>query len=268
MKKLLFILIINCCLFFTACSRTENPVTPISKPPADINWVKTGLDSNTVISIFQTDNGKILAGTNFGLFASLDSGFTWQKVDQFPSSAAVTCFKKIDQNNIIARTNGKGLYITSDNGKSWLNAGSENLNVTAIEVNNEGEIFAATRGKGIYCSSGIYSPWQSVDETFSAQTFSSLLIIDNNVLFAGGTGVYRSTDNGINWEIKNKGLGNWSVQSLTTNKLGNIYAGTDNGGFFISGDKGENWAKSNNGLTNTEITCLALNTQGHIFAGT
>ena len=52
------------------------------------------------------------------------------------------------------------------------------------------------------------------------------------------------------------------------NEKGNIYAGTDLGGFFISSDKGETWNKSNEGLTNIELTSLATNSSAHIFAGT
>jgi photosystem II stability/assembly factor-like uncharacterized protein len=117
-------------------------------------------------------------------------------------------------------------------------------------------------------SSALSESWSTVNPDFKDQTFLSLLISPQNGIFAGGTGVYSSKDNGITWELKNNGLGNWSVYSLVQDENGYIDAGTDMGGFFQSKDNGNNWLKLNNGLTNTEVLSLAISKSGLIFAGT
>ena len=268
MKTVLHTLLICLVLILTGCSEPGNAVSPVIRTPADIYWIPLGLDSNMVVSVFETYNGNILAGTNYGLFISPDSGSTWRKVTQSISTSIVTGFASYQNNTILACTSGKGVFISSDDGNNWLNSGLQNVYISALAVNNSGKIFAATRGNGIFISDSINGSWEPANPDFSAQIFSSLLITKNNIIFAGGTGVYRSDDNGNHWSLKNNGLGYWSVQSLITDATGNICAGTDNGGYFRSADYGENWTKLNEGLTNTEITCLAKNSAGHIFAGT
>ncbi len=146
-----------------------------------------------------------------------------------------------------------------DNGDNWQYIGLKNINITSIAVSSHGNIFAGTRGNGIFILSSLNKEWIIADPALNYQTFSSLLVKSENIVFAGGTGVFRSDDNGKYWNLKNKGLGNWPVYSLILDKRGNIDAGTDNGG---------SWINSNEGLTNTELTSLAINDIGHIFAGT
>jgi photosystem II stability/assembly factor-like uncharacterized protein len=144
----------------------------------------------------------------------------------------------------------------------------QSYNITSITVSNSGKIFVGTRGNGIFVAGGLNQNWQQANISFQLQTFPSLLVTYNNIIYAGGSGVYRSIDDGKSWVQKNQGLGNWSVQSLIVDNFGNICAGTDNGGFCVTSNNGETWSKLNNGLTNLEVTSLAMNNQGHIFAAT
>jgi photosystem II stability/assembly factor-like uncharacterized protein len=266
LKKIYHLVIILICITIFGCSENDNSISTFSPPP-DLYWIPSGLDSNIVLSFYRTPPGDFLAGTNYGLFVSPDSGTTWN-LNHNISSAAVTSFITYKDSGILAGTSGGGVYISYDNGENWSGAGLQGIVITALAVDPGGKIFAATRGRGIYAADSIGSSWIIVDPSFNASTFSSLLITTDNIIFAGGTGVYRSGDNGLSWILKNNGLGNWSVQSLIEDKAGFIDAGTDNGGFFRTGNNGESWTKLNNGLTNTEITTLALNSSGHIFAGT
>jgi hypothetical protein len=92
----------------------------------------------------------------------------------------------------------------------------------------------------------------------------------NGNIFAGiyGGGVFRSTNNGDNWNPVNTGLINPDVFALAINSNGHIFAGTIGGGVFRSTDNGDNWNPINTGLTNTSIVTLAINDVGIIFAGT
>jgi len=77
----------------------------------------------------------------------------------------------------------------------------------------------------------------------------ALAIIGNNV-FAGtdGGGVYKSMNNGANWDAMNIGLGNDNVTTFVVSDS-NLYAGTFNG-VFLKTINGTNWISDNNGLTN------------------
>lgn len=267
MKKIISTIIVILSMYFNHCSSiVEDDNKPITQA-VDIVWTKTGLDSCWIYSMIFMDNGDLFAGTNYGLFFSTDGGINWNIASQF-LFGTVTCFYKHSTGRVFAGTPGNGLFTSSDNGLTWNDLGLSNYNISSIAVSNSGNVFVGTRGSGIFISNGLNQDWRQADANFRFETFPSLLTTYNNIIYAGGTGVYRSVDNGKSWFKKIQGLGNWSVQSLILDKYGNVCAGTDNGGFFITSNNGENWTKFNNGLTNTEITSLAINNQGHIFAGT
>ncbi len=85
------------------------------------------------------------------------------------------------------------------------------------------------------------------------------------VLFAGssGGGVYRSTDDGANWEPVNNGLPGLIVWALAGNDS-LVFAGTHENGLFISSNAGTSWAPT--GLIDTTVLALALS-DSNLFAG-
>ena len=87
---------------------------------------------------------------------------------------------------------------------------------------------------------------------------------DNCVHDQGGSGVFRSTDNGIYWTQVNSGLTDTNVASLYANGT-NLFAGTYSG-LFRSTNNGTNWVPAGLGLTSTPV-CFA-GSEGKLFAGT
>jgi photosystem II stability/assembly factor-like uncharacterized protein len=75
--------------------------------------------------------------------------------------------------------------------------------------------------------------------------------IQSNILYVGtGSGVFKSTDYGANWQGVNAGLPRSYIRALAINpKNPNIiYASTIGTGIFKSIDGGENWTLSSNGI--------------------
>lgn len=112
------------------------------------------------------------------------------------------------------------------------------------------------------------SPWEQIHNgmgsNYSVKTFTTL----GNYIFAGTTsnGVYKSTNNGINWTSVNSGLTNQNVLSLTTNN-NNLYAGTSGGGIYQSTNNGDYWVAVSNGLGNNTVNAL-LSKGTSIYSGT
>ncbi len=121
---------------------------------------------------------------------------------------------------------GEDLFITTDQGINWLRPDSTILGVGAFAFGDELDVFAGT----------------------------------------GGSGIYRSTNEGLNWASVNSGLTNLSVTSLAGSDT-NLFAGTWMGGVFLSTNNGSLWIEVNGGLTNPIILSLAANPL-NVFAGT
>lgn len=86
--------------------------------------------------------------------------------------------------------------------------------------------------------------WEAIDIP-STRNIRSIYAKKNGYLFYGvsGTGIYRSTDNGATWEIKNNGM-EWQINSPSDFKedsKGYLYTATDWDGLLMSTDDGDNW---------------------------
>ena len=104
-----------------------------------------------------------------------------------------------------------------------------------------------------------------------------MLAVSGQELLAGtAAGIFRSSDNGKNWEEANTGLPPpepWLIGSAQINCLTpygkNLYVGTKYHGIFRTKDDGKNWKGVSSGLPEDvpSVNCLAVSGQ-NLFAGT
>mgnify|MGYP001363783389 CR=1 FL=1 len=86
--------------------------------------------------------------------------------------------------------------------------------------------------------------------------------------FAGfnGGGVYKSTDNGVNWSVSNTGMGNLTVYNMVVSG-GNIFAATS-GGLYLSSDQGDNWVRKDSGMKTSYVAYSVFVKGTEILAAT
>ncbi len=224
----------------------------------------------------------------------------WVRVS---SGMGITPIKSlaVSGNNIFAGTYNppNGIYLSTNNGTSWLQSGLNNQNVYSLAISGN-NIFAGTLApyNGVYLSTnngttwtqtslnnvGIYSLAVNGNNVFAGDgngiavstnngatwtqhseiiTAGSLLVNGNNI-FEGSivyNGVYLSTNNGTSWT--QDGLSGLGVLSLAANG-NNIFAGTDAAGVYISTNNGTSWTQTS--IVNTQIPSLKT-IGGNIFAG-
>jgi hypothetical protein len=82
------------------------------------------------------------------------------------------------------------------------------------------------------------------------------------------SGVFRSTNNGVNWSVDMTG---WTYQfnnvlDFSFNSSGHIYAAS-NDNVYKSTNLGDSWFRANTGISNNQVYSIAVNTQNnYVFA--
>lgn len=178
-------------------------------------------------TIGESKEGTMFAGdADAGyLCRSTDGGNNWEIVDNIGPLAIAA-----DSNNTIYCGTFNGLYLSTDDGITWIynnSLGSYTVPTIIIDTNNN-----------IYCGTGYYS---------------------------NGNGLFYSANGGGSWT--QSGLAGKVVLSLVFDSEGNLYAGTLNDGLYKTSDAGRNWIQYQNGLYRKDVYRLKINQQDDIFVG-
>jgi len=208
-------------------------------------WSRVGAPEKFVYTIIIHGN-VIFAGTNSYVYRSLDSGNTWQHIVSGIGNNFVVSLCSKD-NKIFAGTND-GIYVSTNNGENWsgVNNGLTNKVILSFETYNN-ILFAG--GQGLFKSTDDGLNWIKINSLFESDVFS--LCYDGANLFAGlaflNGGVYKSTNDGLDFEKSDYGLNAIDIWGLTS--IDNyIFAASDGYGVLMSSDFGESWELRNNGL--------------------
>lgn len=281
-------------------------ILPVLLVLANINnlhsqWIQTNGPSSGYIYALHISDTILFAGTNDGIYRSLDHGGAWSQtglpgtfIYSFTSNTA----------GIFAGTGGSGVYLSQNNGLNWTSAGLAPFNGYAlatignhlfagtahgvyytinngaswtdpVELNNtiftsfavsDSNLYGGSFGPGVVLSANYSVSWQLISSGMINGTINAVSYSDTK-LYAGseGGGVFLTTNNGSNWNAINNGLSGSNVRTFAASGS-NEFTGTDSG-VFLSTNNGAVWNNVNNGLTNKDIRCLLISGT-YIYAGT
>jgi len=92
--------------------------------------------------------GLVLAGTDDGVFVSVNSGATWTASTLKAGRVWTVGFDSRDPTRLFAGTDGKGVYLSTDGGATWtdVSAGLQNLTVRTLAFGLDGIAAGTNRG--------------------------------------------------------------------------------------------------------------------------
>ncbi|MGB4978132.1 MAG: hypothetical protein WBR35_15485, partial [Anaerolineae bacterium] len=221
------------------------------------NWSLYGLDTQLVFALAHGIDSSVYAGTyGNGIHRSTNNGTTWQPVNSglqdqrfyglatHPSNAAI----------VLAAGYEHGVYRTTNHGASWQRSQPTDINfinAVAFYLADGNIAFAGTDDRGMYRSTNGGASFQANNTGLTNHRVWTIVNASRSpqLVYVGTSGgVFRSTDQGVNWQAA--GLNGKEVRAIAVDSLdaGHVFAGTKANGMFETTDAGSNWYDISLGL--------------------
>lgn len=208
-------------------------------------WSLAGLAghfANTIVADPRDPNTLYAGLTHDGMGWSPDGGTTWRILGAGLPQAGAVLALAVDPHDalrILAGTD-RGLYITTDQGDSWIGggAGLPKGAITALIADpTVRHGFLAGTASGLYSSADGGATWSALGGVLDRATIYRLArdAADPRVLLAAtNRGVFRSADRGRTWSALDAGFPGPSAAVAVAAAGPVAYAATDFGAFLLS----------------------------------
>jgi photosystem II stability/assembly factor-like uncharacterized protein len=227
----------------------------------------------------QPGSKRIVAGVALhGLYASDDSGQTWQALGGGAVSAPITNRASSitfdpQHPEVFWETgthNGGGLYRTSDNGATFVQLGTMTMSQDAAVDFADPErktLLTGTHGQGVYRTTDGGATFASIGDSLPGNTLWPLLIDAETYLMAtyesdtasASNGIHRTTDGGAHWTQVST-LAPSHDGSFVRTSDGSIYlALAANSGIAKSTDQGLSWTKVTSEAARFAVAFFGIN---------
>jgi hypothetical protein len=232
-------------------------------------WISMGPTGKIIHDVI-TSNQYILAATDSGVYRSSDNGNTWLPGAGL-SDMSVYHFAK-NSTYVFALTWANGIFRSGDDGATWqfvlgpANTSPEHYYSGGDAIYAVGEkIFAGGINSDIWFSTDNGDTWEFREIKQWPGNSPFCFYYDNGILYAGGTGLYSSTDLGNTWQL-NGGItfdakGN-IIDLLTIYDIvsynNTLIASAMTESIYISRDNGVSWTSFNEGALNSGWTFAAI----------
>jgi len=157
------------------------------------------------------------------------------------------------------------------------------ISVLAIDPKTPATLYAGTNSSGVFRSTDSGNTWKAtgiadggilslvIDPHTPSTLYVAISTLAPATLYAGGIGVFRSTDSGNTWTAASTGFPTYAYAqclAIDPKTPTTLYAGTG-GGVFRSTDSGGHWTAMNNGLTEKHVSDIAIDplTPTTLYAG-
>ena len=186
---------------------------------------------------------------------------SWNNTLAKPATTKNIDVLNIHQGKIYIGTQEEGIFITSDNGKSWQmnNNGLQNLTIRRITI-IDNKIFVGTNA-GLYSFNEQENKWD-FEFGYSMLQVNGITDFDGEIYIGTNQGVYKSSKQFRNWK---QTMTNISLHNISSDNQ-HVYALAYNE-LFSSADKGDTWRSVQAGLPKGLYTFQLRQKGDNIFIG-
>lgn len=258
------ILLFDECIFVTTWSgifRSSN---------FGFNWTKV---YNSQVNSLAFIDTILIAGTqNYGVMRSYDKGINWAPANNGIDNFSIRLVYEADGILLAsaAGTSGSGMFRSIDSANTWIRLDPYQFawNAEGITYNN-GILYSYDfeNYAKVYKSTDLGLTWfLPAGTTSPADIIQGIYSVDNEI-YVGiyRFGLYKSTNEGVNWTQINNGVVNKDI--LSVNGSDSLIISSSFGGINITYNKGIFWDNLSQGLTNSSVISL-LSVGNNLFAGT
>jgi len=226
-------------------------------------WVNMNTPASR-INCIEDINSTLFIGTDAGVYRSTNNGLNWVAASSGLSGQFAYRMAVSGTNMFVSLSGNAMIFKTTNMGQNWTLANSGLPNAYCYSLFATGSYIYTGTSAGVCYTTNNGENWVSSGLNGILTTSFAK---SGSTIFAGtsGAGVYKSTDNGLNWNACNNGLTTLTVNALVTMGT-DIFAGTNVGGaVYKTTNLGANWIEANGGITFLRIRALAA-LNNHIFA--
>lgn len=214
------------------------------------NWVQrnTGLPSNVIVYAVAISGNRVYIGTHLnGMYWSDNNGLSWSKLIAFPIPVSSTVrYIKANGTNVYAIVDGVSLVQSNDFGLTWQYFTYNNMMslaaVTSVSITPNKFYISTINGAYEYIGGNL--------NLISSGNISNIVANDNLILVVKSNGLYKSTNNGLNWSLLNTNINyseNQYISSIFMNDTA-IMCGTNYSRICLSNDIGVTWKVVNTNI--------------------
>ena len=256
------------------------------------NWrrvlaIRSGLRNINCLAQDRVNPNIIYAATDNGLYRSNNLGGRWERIFRGKNSLENQCTAVIGTSGGILLGTKAGLFISRNNGRSWSKGKGKidsNVILNLDFVHKKDAIIYLAASSGIFKSVDAGENWERIYLSYSRENdvtgsddqdvanpgkFSDIRFVKaginnlNLVYFSCAKGVYKSLDQGRNWQkLSEYGLLNRDIKVLGLSDNSQIIALSESG-VFLYGD--ERWDEVSFGLAGGKLNYFTLDNQGNIY---
>jgi photosystem II stability/assembly factor-like uncharacterized protein len=145
------------------------------------------------------------------------------------------------------------LHYTGDNGNTWADVTNEITSTWCLSMTAHGnDVYVGTQFTGMYKTTDEGDNWEASPTPDYWVSLGTLATFGNTILASGDGGILRSVDSGETWTDCNQGLLSVGVGNFA--QVGTDIFAANSLAVMVSTDDGQTWSVSNNGMEGQNVS--------------